>query len=192
MPSEARAGDSFAAQVLAHAEAQPASLGTGRLICVDGLAGAGKTTLARQVAALRPDAVVLGTDEMLEGWRGLPGLGTSIEALLRPLAAGEPGRWRQWDWHAYAWAEWHRVDPCPLLVLEGVGSAAASYDDLITTLVWLEAPRDLRLARGLARDGEGMRDHWLTWLEDEADLHAREQTRARADLVLETGGSTSA
>lgn len=178
--------DSFAEEVVAHAEARPATLGTGRLICVDGLAGAGKTTLARQVAALRPGAVVLGTDEMLEGWDGLPGLGRSIEALLRPLAAGEYGRWRRWDWYADDWAEWHRVDPGPLLVLEGVGCAAASYDELVTTLVWLEAPRDQRLARGIARDGEQMRQHWLTWLEDEADLHAREQTRARADLVLQT------
>lgn len=173
-------------ELLARTLAAPPTLGDGRLICVDGLAGSGKTTLARSLAALAPEAVVLSTDEMLEGWRGLPGLGRSIEALLRPLAGGRPGTWRRWDWHAGDWAESVTVPPTPLLVLEGVGSAAASYDDLVTLLVWMEADRDVRLERGLARDGEGLRAHWLTWLEDEAALHAREDTRARADVVVRT------
>ena len=42
-----------------------------------------------------------------------------------------------------------------LLVVEGVGSADSSYDDAITSLVWVEAPRELRVARGVGRDGEG-------------------------------------
>ncbi|WGX94455.1 uridine kinase [Nocardioides sp. L-11A] len=176
----------LAAQVLATAFARPPTLGDGRLVCIDGLAGSGKTTLARGLAALAPEAVVLGTDEMLEGWRGLPGLGASVEALLRPLAAGRPGRWRRWDWYADAWAETRTVDPGPLLVLEGVGSAAAAYDELVTLLVWVEADRDVRLARWLERDGEGMRPHWDAWLADEEALHAREGTRDRADLVVRT------
>lgn len=173
-------------EVLAAALARPVSLGAGRLICIDGLAGSGKTTLAAGIAALAPEAVVIGTDEMLEGWRGLPGLGTSIEGLLRPLASGRTGRWRRWDWLANGWAETRDVTPGPLLILEGVGSAAASYDDLVTLLVWVEADRETRLARGLARDGDDQRGHWLTWLDDEAALHAREDTRARADVVITT------
>lgn len=173
-------------ELLARVRAAPPTLGAGRLVCIDGLAGSGKTTLARALADLAPEAVVLGTDEMLEGWRGLPGLGRSIEALLRPLAQGRPGTWRRWDWYAGDWAETRTVEPGPLLVLEGVGSAAASYDDLVTLLVWLEADRDVRLARGLARDGEEFRPHWLTWFEDEAALHVREDTRARADVVVRT------
>lgn len=173
-------------EVLDRALAAPPTLGTGRLICIDGLAGSGKTTLARSLAALAPEAVVLGTDEMLAGWRGLPGLGRSLEELLRPLAAGRPGTWRRWDWYADDWAETRTVEPGPLLVLEGVGSAAASYDDLVTVLVWMEAERDVRLRRGLARDGEEYRAHWLTWFDDEAALHEREGTRARADVVIRT------
>lgn len=174
------------AEVLAHAAARPPTLGAGRLICVDGLAGSGKTTLAAAIGRVRPDSCVLHTDEMLEGWSGLPGLSSSIESLLRPLARGETGRWRRWDWVADGWAEWHDVSPVGLLVLEGVGSAAAAYDDLLTTLVWVEAEPAVRLRRGLERDGEAMRAHWERWMVDEATLHARERTTDRADLVLRT------
>jgi uridine kinase len=172
--------------VLAAALSRPPTLGNGRLICIDGLAGSGKTTLARGLASLAPEAVVLGTDEMLEGWRGLPGLGASVEALLLPLAAGQPGRWRRWDWNADAWDGTFVVEPGPLLVLEGVGSAAASYASLVTLAVWVEAPLDVRLARWLERDGEDMRPYWDAWLADEEALHAREGTRQRADLVVRT------
>ena len=173
-------------EVLAEALALPPTLGDGRLICIDGLAGSGKTTLSRGLAALDPDAIVLSTDEMLEGWRGLPGLPSTVEALLRPLAQGLPGQWRRWDWYDDSWAETRTVDPAPLIVLEGVGSAAAAYSSLITLTVWVEADLEVRLARWLERDGEQMRPFWERWLADEEALHARERTRERADVVVGT------
>lgn len=174
--------DAWASEVLAHARSAAPTLGGGRLICIDGLTGAGKSTLSASLAALT-GAPVVHADELLEGWGGLPGLGATIDAILRPLAAGQPSQWRRWDWHASAWAETHTIAPAPLLVIDGVGSGASAYDELITTLVWLEADRDLRQARGLARDGDDFSPYWEQWAVDEAALHARERTRERADLV---------
>lgn len=185
-PSEAAATTGLAERVLAATLARPTTLGAGRLLCVDGLAGSGKTTLAADIAALAPDAVVIATDELLEGWDGLPGLPATLERLLRPLASGAPSTWRRWDWYADRWAETRTVAPGPLLVLEGVGSAAASYDDLITYRVWLEAERGVRLDRGLARDGQDQRDHWESWLDAEQTHQMRQHTRDRADLVVDT------
>ena len=51
--------------------------------------------------------------------------------------------------------------------------------------MWVEAPADLRLARGLARDGAGLEPEWRRWLDTEAAEFAREGTRARADLRLD-------
>jgi uridine kinase len=175
-----------ATQVVACVTARPPTLGAGRLVCVDGPAGSGKTTLAAAIAAMAPGCRVVHTDELLQGWRGLPDLAATVEALLRPLAAGGPAEWRRWDWVADAWAESHVVRPGGLLVLEGVGCWSPDVADLVGLLVWVEAESQARLARGMARDGEQMRAQWLQWRLDEGALFARLGTRGRADLVVDT------
>ena len=174
-----------AVQAVERTKSRPPTLGPGRLICIDGPAGAGKTTLAAAIELAEPEAHVVHCDELLQGWRGLPGLGATLETMLRPLAEGQESSWTRWAWDRAAWAESHPVSPGGLLVLEGTGSWAPAYADLVGTLVWVEAPRDVRLARGMARDGEHMRQQWQTWLEDEAELHARLGTRVRADIVVD-------
>lgn len=168
--------------------AAPPTLGTGRLVCVDGPAGSGKTTLADALAATSDDAVVIHCDELLRGWGGLPGLAATVEALLTPLAEGRPSQWTRWDWLADDWAESHPVEPGGLLVLEGVGSWSPAIAHLVGVLVWVEADLDLRLDRGMARDGEGMREHWLRWQVEERELHATLRSRDHADLVVSTDG----
>ncbi len=162
---------------------------------MDGPAGSGKTTLAGALVECFRDAgatvQVVHMDDVYAGWAGLKdGMATFAESVVDPLRAGETGRYRRYDWEQGAYAEEHQVPPCDVLVVEGVGSGAATYDDVITCLVWVEAPRDVRLARGLARDGEGMRQHWLSWRLEEDTMFDRERTEARADLAVdgESGG----
>jgi energy-coupling factor transporter ATP-binding protein EcfA2 len=176
-----------ATDLLALALTRPPTLGTGRLVCIDGPAGSGKTTLAAELAALAPEGTVIHTDDLLEGWAGLPGLAASVEALLAPLAEGRPGRWRRWDWHSSAWAETREVPPAGLLILDGVGSWSPAIAPRVTALAWVEAAYDVRMARGLARDGEAFAPHWDGWAADEAALFAATRARDRADLVLVTG-----
>ncbi len=181
--------------VLHHAMGASPTLGPGRLVCIDGPAGAGKTTLADAVVAAARRRVasvgLVNLDDLYEGWAGLgAALGPRIaREVLHPLAAGEPGRYRRWDWYADAWAEEHVVDPVALLVLEGVGAAATAYDDLVTTRVWVDAPRELRRRRGLERGGEGLAEHWDRWLDTEQALLAAEGTLGRADVVVDGTGA---
>ena len=175
---------SNAVDVLSLARSRLATLGTGRLICVDGPAGSGKTTLAEEVASLS-GAPVIHMDDLFEGWDGLPRITDQLGTLLKPLAEGWPGSYRRWDWPGDAWAETVVVPTAPILVLEGVGSGALAYAALITVLAWVEVPYDLRMARGLERGGIGVAENWKQWAVDEQDLFARERTRERADVVLD-------
>jgi len=170
---------------------RPATLGTGRLVCVDGPAGSGKTTLA--------DAVVDGfdklnqghgsrllhMDDMFPGWSGLPRVDEQLEGLLTPLAEGRAGSYRRYDWVAGEFAETVLVEAVPLLVLEGVGSGASRFAPLQTVLVWVEAPHDLRMRRGIERDGDTFAPYWEQWAADEQVLFTREGTRDRADVHVD-------
>jgi energy-coupling factor transporter ATP-binding protein EcfA2 len=166
-------------------EQAPVTLGSGRLVSIDGPAGSGKTTLARHLAVEVPEARVLHMDDLFEGWGGLPAVDSQLDSVLRPLSSGRSGHYRRYDWFSDAWAETVLVPPCPLLVVEGVGSGAARFDHLRTLLVWIEAPYDERMRRGLDRDGDVFAAHWEQWARDEEALFTRDRSRERADLVVD-------
>ena len=167
------------------------ALGAVRLVCIDGPAGSGKTTLA-DLLGLELGAQVLHVDDLLEGWDGLEAMWPRFQAgVLDPLAAGRPGRYRRYDWVAGQLAEWHDVPVADAVVLEGCGSARRAVDAVAVLRVWVEAPGDVRLARGLARDGEALRGQWIAWMRLEAAHFAVEATRARADVVVDAGDAAA-
>ena len=176
-------------QVLDLALSRPPTLGTGRLVLLDGPSGAGKTTLATALvgcAAARGVPVrVVHLDAMYDGWGGLPGVGARLARLLAPLAAGRAGGYERYDWAAGRFAETVPVEPVDLLVVEGVGAAARSVAPLGTVLVWVQAPRDLRRRRGIERDGPAFEAEWERWEAGEIEVFARDRGRDRADLVVE-------
>lgn len=176
-----------AATAVRRTRSLPATLGSGRLICVDGPAGSGKTTLARAISDLT-GAPVVHMDALYDGWEGLPRIADQLDSLLLPLAADQPGHHLRYDWDLEQYVGTVTVEPGPLLVLEGVGSGSRAHAGLCTLLVWVEAPADLRLARGLDRDGTLLEDRWRQWMCDEAEHFAREGTRDRADLVVDGTG----
>jgi hypothetical protein len=180
-----------AQRVLAHALRQDANLGGGRLICIEGPAGSGKTTLSQLVAeTAEPDRSVtlVHLDDLYDGWaQDLSQVGpVLLEQVVAPLATGLPAGYRRYDWLRSQYAEWVALPSSDLLILEGVGAGHPVLAGSRATLVWVEADPALCLARGLARDGEGLRGHWLEWQRREADYFERFAIAKQADVVLDT------
>ncbi len=131
-------------------------------------------------------AQLLHADDMYEGWDGLETLdAVLVDQVIEPLAAGRGADFRMWDWHQSRRTHRIPVDPRAFLVVEGVGVGQRSARRCAALLLWVDAPEAERLARGVARDGEGMRAEWLRWQPREAAHFAREGTRAAADLVID-------
>ena len=147
-------------------------------VLIDGPAGSGKTTLSSTFGA-----PVVHLDDLYEGWSGMLAGLAKAQLLIDALVRGEPAGYRRFDWDAGAPAEWVTVEPAPLLVIEGGGAGSLTADAL---RIWIETDQDERLRRGLARDGESYRDHWLTWQEQEAAYFAAHRTRELSDVHLTT------
>ena len=166
-----------------------------RVVCVDGPAGSGKSTMADAVGGTLDGAPVVHLDDLYEGWHqplGAP-LAARLHAwLLDPWRVGLPGRHLRFDWLADRYVEWVEVPPAPVVILEGCGSASAQVRPWASLVVWVQAPRELRLERGLARDVVALERRWRDWMASEAAHYAADGTRAAADVVIDgTTGSVT-
>jgi uridine kinase len=175
----------------AEAVAAVAALAARRLdravwVGVDGFGGAGKTTLAAELAAAVPDVVVVHVDDFAgprvaewEWWR-------FREQLLAPLLAGRAARYQVWDWDRDAGGEWVDVPPGRLVVVEGVSSTRADAGVPWDLTIWVDALREVRLARALERDGPELMARWFDdWLPSEEAYAARERPQERVDLIVD-------
>ena len=125
-------------------------------------------------------------EDLYAGWTLTGAVARLSAGVLRPLAEGRAGSHHRYDWAAGRFADEPVVVPVPrVLVVEGCGSCARVLDSWTTMRIWVEAPAALRLARGLARDGEHVAEHWGRWQLEEAALFAAEDTRARADVRVD-------
>jgi uridine kinase len=163
------------------------------VVALDGPSGAGKTTLADELAALLPGAAVVHLDDLYPGWDGLEAVvpllvDHVLEPLRGPASLAVPG----WDWDRDTPGDARpRPDlgpPRPRVVLvEGAAAGARACAPYLDAVIWAEAPEDLRKERALARDGAAYAPHWERWARQERAHFARERTRERADLVVDTG-----
>lgn len=150
------------------------------VVLIDGRSGAGKTTLARELAPLL-GAQLVSLDDLYPGWGGLEAGSRAVhESILRPQ---DPG-WRRWDWTSAQPAEWHPVDPELPIVIEGCGALSRVNRALATFGIWVELPATKRRRRALEREPD-FAPHWREWAEQEREHAAREHPRALADVVVE-------
>ncbi|HZP14551.1 MAG TPA: 4-amino-4-deoxy-L-arabinose transferase [Nocardioides sp.] len=163
----------------------PARCGDTRLLCIDGPAGSGKTTLATAIAA-DVDATLLHMDDLYAGWSGLEAGVKQAARIAEAVAVRRPVTYAPWNWHRSDRDEAVEVERSPILIIEGVGSGASPVRPRASLLVWLEADEDVRQQRALDRDGDSFAPHWKAWAAQEHVHFTRERTRDRADLILTT------
>jgi uridine kinase len=161
---------------------------TPRLIAVDGPSGAGKSTFALRLARALGGPPIVEMDDFVS-WDDLAGWWPRLERqVLHPLLEGRSAAYQRRDWardpRGASLGEWRTIPPTPLVILEGVTSSRRDADAVLTCAIWVDAPRQSRLLRGVERDGESMRAAWLDWMEREDAFFAADRTRERADLIV--------
>lgn len=172
--------------------------GRALLVGIDGRGGSGKSTLARALAPFVAGSAVVEFDDFYRpsATRLLPGdadIGGNFEwrrlrdQVLLLLSRGEEARYQRYDWVTDSMAEWHPVSAGGVTIVEGNYSTRAELRDFYGFRIWVQAPHEQRLARGLARGHAGsIRDRWLDeWMPEEDRYLAAEEPWRFADLVVD-------
>jgi uridine kinase len=175
------------AEAVRLATTRPPRCGRTTVVAVDGPSGSGKSTLGTAIGTAI-GALVVRMDDIYPGWDGLADAVRLVTTqVLEPLSRAEPGAYRPWDWIGNQWSDGLvPVPPTARLVLEGVGASVRPAGAYASVCVWVDADRDVRFARGIARDGEAYRPHWERWARQEDAQFAADGTHERADVVLDT------
>ncbi|GAB1515012.1 uridine kinase family protein [Actinophytocola sp. KF-1] len=171
----------------------PPRLGRTRLVAVDGPSGSGKTTYAARLAG-ELGATVVSTDDFATWDDPVSWWPRFVHDVLVPIELGKTAVYRRTEWtdgrpHPGAL---RRVEVPEVLVIEGVSAGRKSISDTLSHLVWCELPDETtRLERAVARDGDDARKHLLTWQDFERGWFAVDQTKARAETLID-GSDTEA
>ena len=183
------------------------------LVAIDGPGGAGKSTLAQLlkaqlktlgwiVAVVKHDDFYLHSHQRDNQQAGVIGRDFDWERLrdqvLTPIREGRSAHYQRYDWETDVLAEWHTISAPDAVLVEGVYTMRRELTHLYDLKIWVDCPRAIRLARGVARDGEQARTIWEEdWMPKEDDYVKTHLPHESADLsingadsYLSTGEST--
>ena len=174
--------------------------GDGRiLIGIDGAGGSGKSHFASSLARVMVGGThVVAMDDFyresdqdadrrrqpeagwLFDWRRLR------RQVLRPAVRNEAVSYQRFDWSMQRLADWVGVPDDVALVVEGVTTLRRELRSSFTLCTWVEAPRSIRLARGLARDGVRARRQWEEmWMPAEDQYRVTHRPDLHVDLIVD-------
>jgi uridine kinase len=172
------------------------------LVAIDGCGGAGKTVLAtrlsealsttgRRIDIVHVDDFYLpsalrSTDNAQEkliganfDWQRLR------EQVLVPLRAERDASYARYDWVTDKLAELHTVAAGSTVIIEGTTSSRNELAPFYDLRIWVDCPREIRLRRGIERDGEKKRQLWEhDWMPSEDRYVQAHRPHERADIII--------
>ncbi|WP_222122975.1 hypothetical protein, partial [Staphylococcus epidermidis] len=119
-------------------------------------------------------------EDIYPGWNGLAaGIERYASTVLAPLHRGEPAEWVSWDWAAHYDGDTRTTRPAEIVLVEGVGAAAAAARPYLSAVIWADSPEQDRRSRALARDGDSYAPYWEEWAAQEEEWLAVDDVPAR-------------
>lgn len=161
------------------------------IIAIDGPAGAGKTTLAREInlaLSLEMSVNVIHMDDLYDGWNNAlsEDLTQILVYLVSQHKSKKPAVIRKYNWVTSSFAESEEIPPADLLILEGVGSGDKALQDDLAALIWIDIDPEIGVKRVIERDGSQVADEMKKWVGAQEEYFSQHSTREKADFILTT------
>lgn len=160
-------------------------------IAIDGRGGSGKSTFAEMLKVKLPGFVILNGDDYFEPVNDPVVWGEFnddrfVSDVIKPLKTGNDFTYRPYDWHADPHITEKGIQVSKGFCLERCYSFTFDLDwDL---KIWVEAPKEVCLARGLVREKmprERVISAWELWQRQENEYIRDFAPKEKADVVID-------
>ncbi|AAU17750.1 AAA family ATPase [Bacillus cereus] len=143
------------------------------IIGIDGCGGAGKSTLANKIKSnfstvtiVHMDDFYLPSAKIVKEHPTNKSIGADfdwkrlLQEVLDPISNGIEGCYKRYDWETDSLAESHTISANGIVIIEGVYATRQELAGMYDLKIWVNCPRETRIKRGIARDGEAAREMW--------------------------------
>ncbi|MGN4443496.1 uridine kinase family protein [Bacillus cereus group sp. MYBK79-1] len=169
------------------------------IIGVDGCGGAGKSTLANNiknkfstVTIVHMDDFYLPSAQIVNEHPTNKSIGADfdwkrlLQGVLDPISNGIEGCYKRYDWETDSLEESHTVPANGIVIIEGVYATRQELAEMYDLKIWVNCPRETRIKRGIARDGEAARDMWENnWMVAEDMYVESHKPHEYADFIID-------
>ncbi len=165
--------------------------GNSVVITVDGPAGSGKTTLAKEISAVLDLSYTVHMDDLYEGWESTltPKLTGKLSEILMQVKIENRIRFAPYSWLESRLAAEIQSPAPKYLILEGVGSGQSAIRSYVSLALWIEVLPGIGLERVIKRDGPAVAAFMPDFIL-QADAHfEKEGTKKSADYRLSGQGT---
>lgn len=168
------------------------------LVGVSGLGGSGKSTLARELQREIQGSAYIEIDDFYKTAEERSGDNVSKamitdkikwdeidEKIFQSLKKGRDIHFHQCRRELGGNAKWLFYPVDRVVILEGIYAFQDRFIDYYDYCIWVETPADVRLRRGVARDGEASRADWESiWMPQDQRYFDHDRPDQRADAII--------
>ena len=161
------------------------------VITIDGPAGSGKTTLAKEFASVLDSCYTIHMDDLYEGWDSTltPELTKKLQVILKGVKTENQIRFVPFNWLQNNFSSKVELPAPKYLIIEGVGSGQIAIRDYVSLSLWIEVLPDIGLERVIKRDGPAVAQFMPAFIVAQ-DIHfEKEATKKSADYRLSGQGT---
>ena len=161
------------------------------VITIDGPAGSGKTTLAKELSSALDSCYTIHMDDLYEGWDST--LNLKLTAKLKTILSCVKNENRisflPFDWVESRFGSEIDLLAPKNLIIEGVGSGQSALRDFTSLSLWIEVSPDLGLERVIKRDGPAVAQFMPAFLLLQDAHFEKEASKKSADYRLSGQGT---
>ena len=168
-----------------------AKCGESIVITIDGPAGSGKTTLAKELSSVLDSCYTIHMDDLYEGWDSTLNLKLTakLKAILTCVQNESRIRFLPFDWVEGELVSEVDLPAAKYLIIEGVGSGQSAVRELVSLSLWIEVSPELGLERVVKRDGTAVAEFMPAFIVAQDAHFEKEATKKSADYRLSVQGT---